>query len=214
LVNVLKVGRIVGLHMTAEHADSAELRRRIRRLLAVIRSLATDMQIQSREVHESARHLADRVSAVGRAAVASISSGMDLESLVLDELLAHGIDQSAAAVEGPAVRLNAKSAEVMALVIHELATNAIKFGALSQPQSRLHVIWWLGESAAPHLHFEWAEKGVRMAAMEKFNPGFGSQVVQRLIARELHGNGKMDFLPDGLLCTVEIPSAKALHKYE
>jgi two-component sensor histidine kinase len=213
-VNVLKVGRIVGLHMTTEHADSAELRRRIRRLLAVIRSIATDMQIQSREVHESARHLADRVSAVGRAAVASISSGMDLESLVLDELLAHGIDQSAAAVEGPAVRLNAKSAEVMALVIHELATNAIKFGALSQPQSRLHVIWWLGESATPHLHFEWAEKGVRMAAAKKFYPGFGSRVVQRLIARELHGNGKMDFLPDGLLCTVEIPSAKALHTYE
>jgi two-component system CheB/CheR fusion protein len=194
-----------------EHADSAELRRRIRRLLAAIRSIATDMQVQGRDVHESARHLADRVSALGRAAVASISSGMDLQSLVLDELLAHGIDRTAAAVEGPAVQLNAKSAEVMALVIHELATNAIKFGALSQPQSRLRVIWWFEESAAPYLHFEWAENGVQMGAKKSYSPGFGSRVVKRMIARELHGDGKLDFLPDGLLCTVEIPSAEALH---
>jgi two-component system, chemotaxis family, CheB/CheR fusion protein len=200
--------------MTTERADSAELRRRIRRLLAVIRSIATDMHMQGRDAHESARHLADRVSALGRAAVASISSGVDLQSLVLDEFLAHGIDRSAAVVEGPAVQLNAKSAEVMALVIHELATNAIKFGALSQPQSQLRVLWWFQGSAASQLHFEWAEKGVRMAAMNKHNPGFGSRVVKRLIARELHGDGKLDFLPDGLLCTVEIPSTDALHTYE
>ena len=197
--------------MTTEQADSAELKRRIRRLLAAIRSIAADMQVQGYDGHESARHLADRVSALGRAAVASVSSGMDLQSLVLDELLAHGIDRSAAVVEGPAVLLNAKSAEVMALLIHELATNAIKFGALSQPQSRLRVIWWLKESATRQLHFEWAEKGVRMTAMKNYNPGFGSRVVKRLIARELHGDGKMDFLPDGLLCTVEVPSEEALH---
>ena len=200
--------------MIPERADSAELRRRIRRLLAVIRSIATDMHMQGRDVHESARHLADRVGALGRAAVASISNGVDLQSLVLDEFLAHGIAPSAAVVEGPAVQLNAKSAEVMALVIHELATNAIKFGALSQPQSQLSVLWWIAGAAAPHLHFEWAEKGVRMPAMKNYHPGFGSRVVQRLIARELHGDGKLDFLPDGLLCTVEIPSTDALHTYE
>jgi two-component system CheB/CheR fusion protein len=200
--------------MTTQHGDSAELRRRIRRLLAAIRSIAADMQLQGRDAHESARHLADRVSALGRAAVASVSSGMDLQSLVLDELLAHGIDRTAAQVEGPAVQLNAKSAEVMALVIHELTTNAIKFGALSQPQSQLRVIWWFNASAVPSLHFEWAEKGVQMRAMKNYSPGFGSQVVKRVIARELHGDGKMDFLPDGLLCTVEIPSAEALHTNE
>ena len=197
-----------------ERADTAELRRRIRRLLAVIRSIATDMQVQGRDTHDAARHLADRVRALGRAAMASVSSGMDLESLVLDELLTHGIDRSVAVVEGPAVQLNARSAEVMALVIHELAANAVKFGALSQPQSRLRVIWWFQGSVTTHLHFEWAERGVRMAAMKNYNPGFGSRVVKRMIARELHGDGRMDFLPDGLLCTVEVPSAEALHNYE
>jgi two-component system, chemotaxis family, CheB/CheR fusion protein len=197
--------------MATKHADNAELRRRIRRILATIRAIATDMQVQGRDAQESARHLADRISALGRAAVASISSGMDLQSLVFDELLAHGIDRNAAVVEGPAVQLNAKSAEVMTLVIHELATNAIKFGALSQPQSNLRVLWWFRGSAAPRLHFEWAEKGVQMRVMTSYSPGFGSQVVKRLIARELRGDGTMDFLPDGILCTVEIPSDEALH---
>jgi two-component sensor histidine kinase len=201
--------------MTQERADSAELRRRIRRLLAAIRSITAALHVQGRDLQESAGQLADRVNALSRAAVAPISSGVDLESLVLDEFVAQGIDRTAAAVEGPAVLLNPTSAEVMALVIHELATNAIKFGALSQPQSRLRVLWWFQGSAASHLHFEWAEKGVRMAATQNYNPGFGSRVVKRLIARKLHGDGKMDFLPDGLLCTIEIPSAEALlHTYE
>jgi two-component system, chemotaxis family, CheB/CheR fusion protein len=201
--------------MSTQNAEnSAELKRRIRRILAVFRSIATGMQVQDRDAQESARHLADRVSALGRTAVASISSGMDLQRLVLDELLAHGIARDAAVVEGPTVQLNAKSAELMTLVIHELATNAIKFGALSQPQSQLRVVWWFRGSAAPRLHFEWAEKGVQMRAMKSYSPGFGSQVVKRLIARELDGDGTMDFLPDGVLCTVEIPSVEALHTDE
>jgi two-component sensor histidine kinase len=60
------------------------------------------------------------------------------------------------------------------------STNAIKFGARSQPQSQLRVLWWFQGSAASHLHFEWAEKNVRMAAMNNYNPGFGSRVVKRL----------------------------------
>jgi two-component sensor histidine kinase len=197
--------------MTAEQvAESTELKRRIRRLLAAIRSMATDMRIHGRDVHDSASHLADRVNALGRAAEAPVRSGKDLELLVLDELLAHGVDRTAAVIEGPRVRLNAKSAELMTLVVHELATNAIKFGALSQPQTQLRVIWWFKGSASPRLHFEWAENGVRMGAIEKYSPGFGSQVVKSLIPRELHGDGKMVFLPGGVLCTIEIPSAEAL----
>jgi two-component sensor histidine kinase len=189
-----------------EVAENADLKRRIRRLLASIRTIATDMQLQG--------HLTDRLGALGRAAQASISSGRDLEALVLDELLAHGIARATAVIGGPRVTLNAKSAELMTLVVHELATNAIKFGALSQPQTQLRVVWWFKDSVGPRLHFEWAESGVRMGPMEQNKPGFGSQVVNRLIARELRGDGKMLFLPGGILCTIEIPSEEALHANE
>lgn len=197
--------------MTArELAESAELKRRIRRLLAAIRSMTTDLHLHGRDTHDSASHLADRVNALGRAAEAPVFSGKDLELLVLDELLAQGVERTAARIDGPSVRLNAKSTELMTLVVHELATNAIKFGALSQPLSQLRVVWWFKGSVQQRLHFEWAEEGVRMGATQSQSPGFGSQVVKRLIARELNGDGKMVFLPGGVLCTIEIPVAEAL----
>jgi two-component sensor histidine kinase len=192
-------------------ADNAELRHRIRRLLAVFRSITIHMQGQ-RDAHESAQHLAGRVSAIGRAAIAPIAGGMDLECLVLDELLAHGVRRADTVVEGPAIRLNAKAAELMSLVIHELATNAVKFGALSQPQSRLRVVWWFIDAAGSRLHFEWAENGVRMAATGRYSQGFGSQVVKRLVASELHGDGELLFLEEGALCRIEFPSDEALLK--
>ena len=76
--------------MNAEElADSAELRHRIRRLLAVFRAITIYMQGQG-DSHEFAQHLAGRVGAIGRAAIAPIAGGMDLASLVLDELLVGG----------------------------------------------------------------------------------------------------------------------------
>jgi two-component system CheB/CheR fusion protein len=157
-------------------------------------------------------HLAGRISAIGRAALAPISDGMDLESLVLDELLAHGAHRAPIVVAGPAVRLQPKSAELMSLAIHELATNAVKFGALSQSQSqsRLRVIWWFSGPASSRLHFEWSEDGVRMTSAARRRPGFGTQVLKRLMASELHGSGDMQFLAKGVLCIIEIPSSETL----
>jgi two-component sensor histidine kinase len=96
----------------------------------------------------------------------------------------------------------------------ELVTNAIKFGALSQSQSRLRVLWWLTGFGNSQLHFEWVEEDVRIAADARRNPGFGSQVVKRLIASELRGKGDMKFSSKGLLCTIEIPSGQGLLKNE
>jgi two-component system CheB/CheR fusion protein len=200
-------------NVNAKEPDSAELRHRIRRLLAVFRAITLHMQGESdaQELTELAQHFAGRVGAIGRAAIAPIAGGMDLEYLVLDELLAGGAQRAETVVEGPSVRLNAKAAELMGLLIHELVTNAIKFGALSQPQSRLRVVWWFtGAAEASRLHFEWAENGVRMAAAARYSPGFGSQVVKRLVASELHGDGELLLLKEGVLCTIELPSGEAL----
>jgi two-component system, chemotaxis family, CheB/CheR fusion protein len=197
-----------------EAADSTELNRRIRRLLAVIRSIAVHMQIQGRGAEDSALHLAGRVAAIGRAALAPIAAGMDLESLVLDELLLHRVYKSGILVEGPAVRLNAKAAELVGLLIHELATNSVKFGALSQSKPQLRVLWWFCGRDDSRLHFEWGESGVRMPLAIGKTPGFGSQVVKRLIASELHGEGDMLFLSEGVLCIIELPAGEALLEYE
>jgi two-component system CheB/CheR fusion protein len=196
-----------------ESPDNTELKHRIRRVLSVIRSIAVHMSARETDALESALHLAGRVGAIGRVAVAPIASGIDLESLVLDELRVHGVHRTWIVVKGPAVRLNAKSAELMSLAIHELATNAIKFGALSQSQTKLRVTWHFTASSS-RLRFEWAEFGVQLAAGAPRNPGFGSEVVKRLIASELGGKGEMSFLDEGVLCTIEIPANEALLQNE
>jgi two-component system CheB/CheR fusion protein len=197
-----------------ESPDNAELKHRIRRLLSVIRSIAVHMSAHETDPRESALHLAGRVGAIGRVAVTPVSNGIDLESLVLDELRVHGVHRASIVVKGPAVRLNAKSAELMSLALHELATNAIKFGALSQSQSKLRVLWYFTDASNSRLRFEWAEYGVQLAAGARRNPGFGSDVVKRLIASELRGKGEMSFLDEGVLCTIEIPANEALQQNE
>jgi two-component sensor histidine kinase len=196
-----------------EVADNAELSHRIRRLLAVIRAIAVHMQLQGRDAEESAVHLAARVGAIGRVALTSIAAGVDLESLVLDEMLVHA-HRSGIFVGGPEVRLNAKSAELVGLLIHELVTNSVKFGALSQLQTQLRVVWWFSGPGESRLRLEWGESGVRMPHATGKKPGFGSQVVKRLIASELHGEGDMLFLREGVLCTIEFPAGEALFQHE
>jgi two-component sensor histidine kinase len=193
-----------------EPAGSAASRRRMLRVLALFRSIAFHMETQDQDPRQSAVHLADRVSAIGRAALTPISGGTDLESLVLDELLAQGVRRIPLAIHGPEVRLAPKSAELLSLAFHELATNAIKFGALSQSQARLRVLWWFTGPASSSLHIEWSEEDVRMEPAAQRQPGFGSIVVKRLIARELHGSGDILFLAKGILCIIEFPSSEAL----
>jgi two-component system, chemotaxis family, CheB/CheR fusion protein len=190
-----------------EFHDAAELKQRIRRVLSVLRSMAAHMGAHCKDPEESVLHLSGRIGAIARALLAPVSyDGMDLESLVLDELLAHAAQRERCFISGSGVRLDAKSAELMSLVIHELATNSVKYGALSQSRAQITVIWALIEClGSRRLHFEWLEEGVRMIAGAPHTPGFGSELIERVIASELHGEGKMAFLPEGVRCTIEIP---------
>ena len=156
---------------------------------------------------ESALHWNGRIGAIGRVVLApALFGGVDLESLVLDELLLQAARPERYAVGGPECRLSPPAAELMSLAIHELATNAVKFGALSQPQSKIRVAWEIvARPGTQALQFEWLESGVAMNAGAPISPGFGFELVERLIARELKGEGRMTLLADGVRCIVELP---------
>jgi two-component system CheB/CheR fusion protein len=94
----------------------------------------------------------------------------------------------------------------MSLAIHELATNAVKYGALSQSPAKISVTWNVVHRFGRRmLQFEWLEAGVRLRLGAPPTPGFGSELIQSVIARELKGEGKMTFLADGVSCTITIP---------
>jgi two-component system CheB/CheR fusion protein len=187
-----------------EDRQVAELNQRIRRVLWVFRAVEAHMAAHSRNSDDYALHLSGRIAALGRAVLAPVFfDGIDLESLIRDELQA--AHPTHLIIRGPEARLAPKEAEMMSLAIHELATNAVKFGALSQPQAKIRIIWDITyQFGVQLLRFDWLEAGVEVAAAS-CAPGFGSELIERLIARELRGEGKMTFLPDGVHCTIEIP---------
>jgi two-component sensor histidine kinase len=101
--------------------------------------------------------------------------------------------------------LSSKTALSVALAAHELATNAVKYGAWSTPQGRVAVAWSLREEAdGQHLHLEWRESGGPTVAWPE-RRGFGSRLIERGLAAELGGVVKLDFQPSGLVCTIDAP---------
>jgi len=190
-----------------EYREVAALNQRIRTVLSVFRFVAAHMGVQRRNTDDSALHLSGRIGAIGRVVLAPVFfDGMDLELLVRDELLLRAASPDRFSISGAEVRLAPKTAEMMSLVIHELATNAVKYGALCESQAKIRVAWEVESRPGERiLHFEWLETGMSMPVDTPSTPGFGCELVEKLIARELRGKGKMCFLPDGVCCRIEIP---------
>ncbi|MBA3446125.1 MAG: PAS domain-containing protein [Pseudaminobacter sp.] len=108
-------------------------------------------------------------------------------------------------VSGPAITLGSKQAISLALAVHELATNATKYGALSSSAGRVHVDW-REESVdgMEHFRFVWRESG-GPAVAEPIKNGFGSQLICRVLMADFGGDVSLDYRPDGLICTLTAP---------
>jgi two-component sensor histidine kinase len=116
-------------------------------------------------------------------------------------------------VEGPHVALTAAATQALAMVLHELATNAAKYGALSTPQGRVSVRWeWRSNGRLPaSLKLEWHEQGGPVVTVPA-QAGYGTSVIRDLIPYELGGTVDLKFAPDGVRCIVVIPEEQARHR--
>ncbi|SDI17194.1 Two-component sensor histidine kinase, contains HisKA and HATPase domains [Bradyrhizobium sp. Rc2d] len=190
----------------------AELQHRVRNTLGVVRSIARRSAETSTTVEEYASHLDGRLNAYARTqalVTRDPEGGVDLEYLVVEELLAYNAREGEQMrVSGPKVRFQPKAAETFALALHELATNALKYGALSQSTGRIEITWRLDESTEPaELVFEWRERGgppVKPPARK----AFGIEILERTLAFEFKGQTTLTFSPAGLQCTITIPLSK------
>lgn len=189
-----------------------ELQHRVRNLIAIVRSIAARTAATSASVEDLAMHLDGRLNALARTQMVltrAPQSGIDLEAVIREELLAQAARELQLDIEGPDVSLSAKAAEVLTLAIHELATNAVKYGALSEPEGRVRVRWSLTHRLAePWLDLTWHESGVRMASAAPRRRGFGTELVETRVPYELHGSGVLDFRPGGLRCRLSFPLGK------
>jgi two-component sensor histidine kinase len=183
-----------------------ELNHRVKNTLTTVQSIAANTLRASDDptvVRQSfeARLLA--LSATHNVLTEQNWEGADLETLLRGEAVPYqDADQGRLVLRGQAVRLPPKAAVAIGMVFHELTTNAVKYGALSMPEGRVHVSWQ--KDASGFLTIDWGETGGPPVTPPS-RKGFGSRLIERGLALELDGEVELDFARSGLRCRIRVP---------
>lgn len=181
-----------------------ELNHRVKNILAVIKSLVASPVTPGRPVEDYVASLSGRIQALAYAhdqVVRGDGGGM-LADLLNAELGPYR-EQGAVTLEGPTVWLDARAFSVMALMLHELATNAAKYGALSRAGGRVEIGWAMTEAGACEIL--WRERGGPPVTPPS-RAGFGSALIERSIPFDLGGESGVDFAPEGLEARFLLPA--------
>jgi len=109
-------------------------------------------------------------------------------------------------VGGPKVSLGPRAAMALVLAMHELCTNAVKYGALSVPNGHVNVDWHVTKHGSePTIEFRWQEVGGPPVNGRPSRSGFGTRLIEKVLAAELNGTGQIRYLPAGVVFTIVAP---------
>jgi two-component sensor histidine kinase len=184
-----------------------EVDHRANNLLAVILSIIRLSKGAS--VEDLQRNLIGRVDALARAHELLASArwrGADLRRLIDEELLPYTLgDPGRASLLGPDMALNPGEAQALAMGLHELATNAAKYGPLSAPDGRIEIVW--ERDAGGGRHIRWQEHG-GPPVTPPTRKGFGVSVLE-LTLRGVGGRTRLEWRPAGLVCHFDLPPEQA-----
>ncbi|MCW3836267.1 PAS domain S-box protein [Sphingomonas canadensis] len=213
-------GNPIGLHaigrdMTeAKRAESHlrllidELNHRVKNTLAIVQGIAQQTFKGGSDPVAARRAFEGRLAALSEAhnlLTRELWAPVPMSRIIGDAVAPHGGGAGRFVIEGPDLILAPKTAISLALAIHELATNAVKHGALSQPQGHVAIRWErIDARGGPRLHLTWSEHGGPPVAPPS-RRGFGTRMIERGLSAELGGSVKIDFVPEGLVCTVDAP---------
>ena len=188
-----------------------ELNHRVKNTLAIIQSLSTQTLRGDRPTPEARADFESRLMAL--AGAHALMTEAEWRSVDLAELIgltvrpfAEGDGGVRFAMNGPAVTLPPKSAVAFALAVHELCTNAGKYGALTTDRGRIDMSWTLyGAGSEARLSFTWRETGGPPVVAPSAR-GFGSRLIERGLAAELKGQVRLHFPAEGLVCEMDVPA--------
>ena len=184
-----------------------ELNHRVKNALATVQAIAAQSLRDPRIPAETRTLFLGRLMALARAndvLVARNWTAASLAEIAAQVASPHG-DAERFRIDGPAIQLAPQTATAMALGLHELATNAAKYGALSRPDGRVELTWRLeGEGAARWLRLTWRERGGPPVTAPT-TKGFGSRLIERGLAAELRAVVIADYALDGLVLTLVAP---------
>jgi len=186
-----------------------EIAHRVKNTLATVLALATLTARTATDVGSFRDKLIDRVQ--GMAKTHDILTGNNWEGAALRDVVANELGpyddeaQRKVVLKGPPVDLTPRAAVALGMMMHELTTNAAKYGALSAPRGRIEVAWSLDEAGeTPRLDLTWEESGGPPARAPQ-GEGFGSTLIKRGLARELDAKVSFDFRPEGLRFRLSMP---------
>ena len=186
----------------------AELSHRVKNTLATVISIQHQSFSKAPSIDEARQSFGARIRALAQthSRLAEDNwSGVWLERMLLDEFEPYrGEDGSNVTLSGPPVRLNPKSALTLGMALHELTTNAAKYGALSDPKAGRVNVGWQIEPKEGHLNICWSESGGPPVSPPK-RSGFGRLLLERALGVDLRSDVQLDFAKDGLKCTISLP---------
>jgi PAS domain S-box-containing protein len=192
-----------------EHLLMREINHRAKNMLSVVESIAH--QTAARSPEDFVERFSQRVQALSAnqdLLVRNEWQGVDLDDLVRAQL-AHFADLvgSRVAMHGPRLRLNPASAQAIGLALHELATNAGKYGALATDTGRVDIDWRM--TGGDTLEMSWTEHGGPPVSAPQ-RRGFGAIVIEAMVERSVGGAVSLDYAPSGMIWRLSCPATNAL----
>ncbi|ESY89699.1 PAS domain S-box protein [Mesorhizobium sp. LNHC229A00] len=184
----------------------AELNHRVKNTLAVVQGIAhqTFRGTPATEAHAAFEGRLMALSAAHNILTQTSWEHASLDQLVSDSLQIRGTFTNRVTTSGPAIRLQPNQALSVALALHELLTNAVKYGALSNDAGKVSVEWARTENPKPRLKLIWSELG-GPAVSAPSQRGFGTRLIVGGLAADLEAEVAMEFQPQGLVCKIDAP---------
>ena len=218
-----KTGRVIGASKIARDISDRkqaemlqrllvqELNHRVKNTLATIQAIANQSMRRAKSPAEFVRGFSGRVQALARThelLTQTRLQGAEIMDVVRDQVLLGGADDGRIEISGPTLMLDAQGAMNLALVVHELATNARKYGALSGPDGRLSVTWETRTNSERQLVLEWQERTNHKISVPR-ERGFGTTLIEQTLKAH-GGSAAIRYGADGMSGTFTLPLPEQL----
>jgi two-component system CheB/CheR fusion protein len=182
----------------------AELNHRVKNTLAVIDAVAQQTMARARSFEEFRRAFGERLRSIGAAHSLLTEgdwTGTKISDILRTELIGRVADEEQVSLAGPDILLRPKAALALHMAVHELATNAAKYGALRPPDGHVDVAWRLLDDESVEL--SWHEHG--LPGIEPAEEGFGMRMIRAVVGYDLQGQCEWSFEEKGLRCRIAFP---------
>ena len=205
LLSARAIGAQIGRVHERRHSEElralllAELNHRAKNILAVVRGMAHLSFGSATDLEQAKKAFDSRLDSVAKAndiLHAQSGSAAMLGEIILEALTGCGVGADRTSREGPELCVDSSSAIMVSLAVHELCTNAFKYGALSSSDGRVDIRWRLDPQDDSRLDFEWVERG-GPPVQKPQRQGFGMRILKRGMELESGGRAEILYAPDG-----------------